>query len=472
MSKSRRNGEGSIRKRGDNRWEVRISGAIDFNTGKPVRISRYANSEKEAVDLLNQLRFQYGTNQAKVNRMTLGAWLDLWLQVYMQSKLKQSTYNSYDSYAKNHFKPALGSVYLDELTPRMLQQFYNYKWEQEGLSPKTIRNLNLYLHNALSQAEREGLISSNPATGVSLPQARRPQVEILTRDNQAKLIQASYRHRYGVFIRLVLMTGLRMGELLGLRWEDVDRRSNMLYVRRTLNRLQKKNLPEGYSGARTEIVIQEPKTENSIRSIPLIPQLIRDLNAWQGVQMADKAAAGPAYQDSGMIVTNELGGYIEPRTFKKYYEQILTIANLPHYTFHALRHTFASRAMEQGMDSKTLSTLLGHASVSFTLDTYAHVLNEQKWEGIKLMEDLYALNQQTSTLIYPAVVTSAPEGYWFTLPDFPEVQYLSPSVEVGVETARQTLVDAVRVMPFPPPATPVSEIPLLPNQFVLQVIPT
>lgn len=124
------------------------------------------------------------------------------------------------------------------------------------------------------------------------------------------------------------------------------------------------------------------------------------------------------------------------------------------------------------MDSKTLSTLLGHASVSFTLDTYAHVLNEQKWEGIKLMEDLYALNQQTSSLIYPAVVTTAPEGYWFTLPDFPEVQYLSPSVEVGVETARQTLVDAVRVMPFPPPATPVSEIPLLPNQFVLQVVPT
>ena len=106
--------------------------------------------------------------------MTLGAWLDLWLQVDMQSKLKQSTYNSYDSYAKNHFKPALGNVYLDELTPRMLQQFYNYKWEQEGLSPKTIRNLNLYLHNALSQAEREGLIASNPATGVSLPQARRP----------------------------------------------------------------------------------------------------------------------------------------------------------------------------------------------------------------------------------------------------------------------------------------------------------
>lgn len=262
-----------------------------------------------------------------------------------------------------------------------------------------------------------------------------------------------------------------MGELLGLRWEDIDFRANMLYVRRTLNRLQKKNLAEDYVGARTEIIIQEPKTENSIRSIPLIPQLIRDLNAWKGVQTADKVAAGPEYQDSGMIVTNELGGYIEPRTFKKYYEQILAIANLPHYTFHALRHTFASRAMEQGMDSKTLSTLLGHASVSFTMDTYAHVLNEQKWEGIKLMEGLYSLNQEPSSLVYPAIVTTAPEGYWFTVPDFPEIQYLCASVEDGVASARQTLMDAVRLMPFPPPATPVSEIPLLPNQFVLQVIP-
>lgn len=98
------------------------------------------------------------------------------------------------------------------------------------------------------------------------------------------MVQASFQHRYGVFIRLVLLTGIRLGELLGLRWEDIDFRTNMLHIRRTLNRLQKQNLPENYNGARTEIVIQEPKTENSVRSIPLLPQLVQDLLNWRHVQ--------------------------------------------------------------------------------------------------------------------------------------------------------------------------------------------
>ena len=339
-SRTRRNGEGTIRQRTDGRWEVRISGGIDFATGHKMRVSRYASTEEEAVQALNQLRVQFGSSRRKVSPMLLGEWLDFWLQTYMISSLKQSTYASYQTYARVHFKPALGEVPLKSLSTRILQQFYNYKFEEEGLSPKSIRNMNLYLHKALSQALQEGLIDSNPASGVTLPRARRPQVEILTRDDQAKLVRATYHHRYGVFVRLVLMTGLRMGELLGLRWEDIDFHSNMLHIQRTLNRLQKRDLPDTFSGNRTEIVIQEPKTENSIRTIPLLPQLIKDLMTWRSLQEMDRAAAGEQYQDTGMIVTNPMGGYIEPRTFKKYYDQILEIARLRHFTFHALRHPY------------------------------------------------------------------------------------------------------------------------------------
>jgi len=113
------------------------------------------------------------------------------------------------------------------------------------------------------------------------------------------------------------------------------------------------------------------------------------LRDWKAVQDNDRALAGDNYCDSGMVVTNPLGGYIEPRTFKDYYNNILELAGLRHFTFHALRHTFASRAMEQGMDAKTLSVILGHYSVSFTLDTYAHVLNAHKIQGMALMENLY-----------------------------------------------------------------------------------
>ena len=353
----------------------------------------------------------------------------------------------------------------------MLQQFYNYKMERENLAPKTIRNLNLYLHKALGQAQKEGLIFSNPATGVNLPKSQKPQIEILTRDEQARLFQASFQHRYGVFVRLVLMTGIRLGELLGLRWEDIDFRTNMLYIRRTLNRLQKQDLPENYDGARTEIVLQEPKTENSIRSIPLIPQVVQDLLSWRKVQQADQQMAGENYIDSGMIVTNPFGAYIEPRTFSDYYHEILDLAKLRHFTFHALRHTFASRALEQGMDEKTLSVLLGHYSVAFTLDTYAHVLNDHKWTGINLMEELYAIHQTPpQNLSYPVVVTPEINGFHFTVPDFPEINFVSTEMDHGVRTVTQTLKDAALAMQFPSAATLVTEIPLLPGQFVLQII--
>ena len=112
MSKTRCNGEGSIRQKSEHCWEVRISGGIDFSTRKPIRISQYASTEADAVRLLHKLSFQYGTNQGKISRMTLGEWLDLWLDIYMRNGLKQSTYNSYSGYSQNHFKPALGAVEL------------------------------------------------------------------------------------------------------------------------------------------------------------------------------------------------------------------------------------------------------------------------------------------------------------------------------------------------------------------------
>ena len=382
----RGNGEGSIRKRKDGRYEVRITGT---SNGKAFRISRYAHTQEEATQLLHTLSvIMMQTPQYFKDTITLAEWLDNWLEVYMRPVLKQSTYMSYETYARVHFKPALGQVRLQDITSRMLQEFYNYKLMHEQLSPKSIINMNLYLHKALSQAMAEGLILSNPASSLNLPRGTKPQIQVLTRDQQARLISASYQHRYGVFIRLVLATGLRVGELLGLRWQDIDTAAHMLYVRQTLGRYKRYDCEED-DDIHTEIVIQTPKSQNSIRSIPILPQLFQELMLWKQVQAQDQMNAGSRYVFSGMVVTNEIGGYIEPRTFREYYHQILELAGLPHFTFHALRHTFATRAMEQGMDPKTLSILLGHYSVAFTLDTYAHVLDSQKWEAMKTMEALY-----------------------------------------------------------------------------------
>lgn len=361
---------------------------------------------------------------------------------------------------RNHFVPALGDIPLQDITPRLLQQFYNYKQEQEHLSAKTITNMNLYLHKCLEHAVKEGYLVSNPAASINLPHGERPQIDILSRDELARLVQASYRHRYGIFIRLTLSTGLRIGELLGLRWEDVDFTSGLLCI---------------YAGSRTEIVIQEPKSKNSIRTIPLFPMALQELSQWKFGQQAERQAAGDAYIDSGMIVTNPLGGYVEPRTFKDYYNQILEMAGLRHLTFHALRHTFASRALEQGMDSKTLSMLLGHASVSFTLDTYTHVLIEQKKEGMKLMESLYNITPVVPSdgrQFYPIIVSAEEDGsYTITSPDFPAIQFSAPSLEYGLQSVPELLQDELNGMVYPPAPTPINQIMLPQGAFLLQVSP-
>lgn len=279
---------------------------------------------------------------------------------------------------------SIGKLKLKDITPSLLQNFYHEK-VAGGLSQKTVMNMNLCLHKCLSQAEMEGFLLSNPAAKLNLRRGEKPEILVLTRAQQRLLMEKSRNCRYGVFIRLVLATGLRMGELLALQWKDIDLEQSTLYVRRTLNRL--KSYKD--EGPKTEIVFGTPKSQNSRRSIPLLPAVVADLKAWQKIQDADRLALGSGYAKTDMVVTNEVGGYIEQTVFRGYYTALLQDAGLPHFTFHALRHTFATRALEQGMDPKTLSAILGHYSVAFTLDTYAHVLNEHKHKAISLMANLY-----------------------------------------------------------------------------------
>lgn len=180
MAKTRKDYEGNIRQRPDGRWEVRVTLGNDFATGESKRISRYASSRDEAVKLLHELSFLRDTVPKSFQSIKLGEWLTFCLEVYMKPSIKQSTYSSYEAYIRVHLKPYLGELDLKDLSPRTLQQFYNYKSEAEGLSPKTIININLFLHKALAYAVTEGYISSNPAAGVNLPRGKKPQIQILT----------------------------------------------------------------------------------------------------------------------------------------------------------------------------------------------------------------------------------------------------------------------------------------------------
>ena len=330
--------EGNIRQRTDGRWEVRLSAGIDYKTGKPKRTSTCCNTKQEAIAILQEQAHDIRVNGWRdPMSVTLGEWYEYWLVTYMKDKVKQSTYMSYRGYGNNHFC-VLYKIRLKKLEGRILQEFYNYKYREEGLSAKTLRNYHMALHKCLQQAVKERLIVTNPCDAVTLPSGEKPEIAALTNEQQRALVQISYRHRYGVFVRLDLSTGLRMGELLALRWEDIDLVGAQLTVKRTINRLARYEQDEGKHS--TEIVFDTPKTQNARRTIPLTRSVIEDLKRWRSIQLADQNAAGAAYQDTGFVVTNELGMYFEQRTFKDYYNRMLQDAGIGHFTFHALRHPY------------------------------------------------------------------------------------------------------------------------------------
>ena len=330
--------EGNIRQRTDGRWEVRLSAGIDYKTGKPRRTSTCCNTRQEAIAILQQqaheVRAQGWRDPMSV---TLGEWYEYWLETYMKDTVKQSTYASYRSYLNKHFC-VLGKILLKKLEPHTLQEFYNYKFREEGLSSKTLRNYHMALHKCLQQAVKERLLVYNPCDAVTLPSGEKPEIVVFSNDQQRALVQASYRHRYGVFIRLDLCTGLRMGELLALKWEDIDFSTAQLHVRRTINRLAKYEAHDGEN--KTEIVFGTPKTKNSRRTIPLTRTMADELARWKQQQAQDKIRAGDKYTDDGFIVTNEFGHYFEQKTFKDYYDRLLKDADIGHFTFHALRHPY------------------------------------------------------------------------------------------------------------------------------------
>ena len=401
MSKKKANGEGSISKRSDGRYMARYT-----VNGK--RRAIYGATHEEVRTKLNEVLndIAKGTYIAP-QKDTVGMWLKEWLVTYALPTVKQSTYISYEGYVRIHLEPELGNIKLTALTTEQIQRFFNKKHRgyqgKKGLSPKTLKNMYNMFNSTLEQAVINNRLIRNPLRGVKLPSVTKKEIDVLSAEEQALLQKAASSSAelpaFGVIF--TLSTGVRLGELIGFQWGDINIKKHSIRVRRTVGRLQKVdedgNLVAKESGkATTEIVIRSPKSITSQREIPLFDELWDGLMEYRSRQSEMFDAFGIDFNSSTHIFCMPTGKVYDPRTYEDLFKRTLKAAELPGINFHALRHTFATRALEAGMDVKVLSSILGHALASTTLNLYAHALPDHKRDSMEKMRSFYGVGFDTN----------------------------------------------------------------------------
>ncbi len=368
MAKKRRRGasEGTIYQRKDGRWAAQVTVGYDAE-GRQKRATVYGKTRAEVVEKLDQLRLARRTGTLVENhKITLSEWLERWLSVYQRPAVSKKTYALQRMLVRRHIIPDLGHIPLLKLKPNTIQHLYASKLE--SLSSQTVRHIHNILNKALKQAEREGLIPRNPVQATSPPKVvRQNEMRPLTREEVGRLLSALEGERLGAAFILGLATGLRRGELLALRWSDIDLDKATLQVRRALDRVVQDD-------GTTRLEFTDVKTPKSRRLIPLAGEVIRVLKAHKARQAQEKLALGEAYKEADLVFATTLGTPVCPRSFLRLWARILKRAGIPHTRFHNLRHTFATLLLEGGEHPKVVQELLGHSTVSMTLDTYSHLV--------------------------------------------------------------------------------------------------
>lgn len=369
----------AVRKRGK-RWRVVVEAGRDPVTGKRKRLSLTCATKQEAEREEARLKHQVATGlELEPARLTVGQYLERWLEA-VRPNLRPATFRRYGQLLRHQVIPRIGHIVLPRLRPLHVQQLYAWLAERGrvdgkgGLAAKTILQLHRVLSQALAQAVRWQLIPRNVCQAVDAPSAGRPEIGALGPDGALRLLEEAEREdsAYGDAVILAVHTGLRLGELLGLRWEDVNLERGSIAVRRALQHLP----GEGAT-------FLEPKTARSRRSIPLGTTALAALRRVRRRQLQQKLALGPAYQDQGLVFASPTGTPIIPRSLERAFARIVARAGVGPLRFHDLRHTHATLLLARGVHPKIVSERLGHASIAITMDTYSHVLPGLQEEAIR-----------------------------------------------------------------------------------------
>ena len=381
MAKKRANGEGNIRKRKDGRWEGRYTVGHDPETGKAIIKNVLGKTQAECKAKLSAaLESVKGIDVSRADEYTVATWLRSWYDIYAKPNIRVATADRYHLMVEQYTIPRIGNIKLTKLTAHDLQKLYKELMENgridrksghgnPGLSSTTVRSLHLMLHNAFERAIKERLIPRNPTEDCIAPKVQKIEMQILPPEHIKDYLEAADRRGLLPMFYLELVSGLRKGELVALQWSDLDEANCTISVSKQASWDTEGNL-----------ILSQPKTGNSIREAS-IPQDAVELLKQEHAKHPD---------NPWMFPSGRTGEMYQPDSVVTLHKRILKDAGLEHIRFHDLRHTFATLALQNGVDVKTVSSMLGHYDAGFTLRTYTHVTRQMQQKAAEKMGSFMA----------------------------------------------------------------------------------
>lgn len=371
----RGHGEGSIYHRADGRW----AGSISLEGGK--RKTFYGKTRKEVQEQLKiALREQQQGLLLAGPQQTIELFLTQWLE-NRKGAVRIRTYERYEELVRLHILPVLGRHQLQKLTPQHIQAFYTKKLN-EGLSPTTVNVLHSLLHKALDDAVRLGAVGRNASDAVSAPSRAHYEIQPFSMEQAQQFLVATRGHSMEALFVLAITTGMRRGEILALKWQDINFSQNMLQIRRIFTRQPGNRYIEA-----------KPKTEKSRRSILLAPIVVTLLKQHRTRQLEAKLKAGAEWQERDLVFCTSLGTPLNPNKVVDRFKTLLKRAELPEIRFHDLRHSAATILLSMEVHPKVVQELLGHNQISMTMDIYSHVLPTMQKDAVNKLNN--ALQEKT-----------------------------------------------------------------------------